>query len=183
MTFVSGRRGSGDQDWSHPETRRAAVMPEPYMRAADTDREAVVRRLGEHMSAGRLTLAEYEERSGRAYAAKTYAELAELTTDLPSPASARPASGPVPAARPRSSYAGNCGSGPWASAGWRRAAWGSWFTTALIVLAIWLFTSIASGGLLYFWPIWVIGPWGAVLLAQSLGGGPRSGRDRRRLRR
>jgi len=26
---------------------------------------------------------------------------------------------------------------------------------------------------IYFWPIWVIGPWGAVLLAQTLTGGAR----------
>ena len=25
--------------------------------------------------------------------------------------------------------------------------------------------------LLYFWPVWVIGPWGAVLLAQAITGG------------
>jgi Domain of unknown function (DUF1707) len=151
-------------------------MPDPQMRAADTDREAVVRRLGEHMSTGRLTLEEYEERSAAAYAAKTYGDLAKLTTDLPSPAHVRPA---APTARSHASYAGSCGAGPWA--GSRRSAWSSWATTAIVVLSIWLVTSIASGGLLYFWPFWVIGPWGAVLLVQTLGGGP--GRSRRRLRR
>jgi hypothetical protein len=49
--------------------------------------------------------------------------------------------------------------------------WAPWLTTALIVIAIWLATSIASGGGIYFWPIWVILPWGAVLLARTLGGG------------
>ena len=147
-------------------------MPEPQMRAADTDRNAVARRLGEHMAAGRLTVAEYEERMARTYAARTYGELAELTADLPA---ARPA---APAAQPRPAQSHACGpwawAGPWAGSSWRRAAWGSWFTTALIVTTIWLITSIASGGPIYFWPVWVIGPWGAVLLAQTLGRGPGS---------
>jgi hypothetical protein len=163
-------------------------MPEPYMRAADTDREAVVRRLGEHMAAGRLTLAEYEERTGRAYAAKTFGELAELTTDLPAPAGVRATAATSPVTYSRPAHSGGCGAGPWGygfwgGAGRRGAAWAGWFSTSLLVLAIWLFTSIASGGLLPFWPIWVIGPWGAVLLAQTLSGGPRNHRDRRRLRR
>jgi hypothetical protein len=54
--------------------------------------------------------------------------------------------------------------------------WGSWLTTALIVTTIWLITSLSAGALLFFWPIWVIGPWGAVLLAQTLSGGGRSRR-------
>jgi hypothetical protein len=41
-------------------------------------------------------------------------------------------------------------------------------------------TSLASGDWIYPWPIWVIGPWGAVLLARTLTGSPGTGRDRRR---
>ena len=143
-------------------------MPDPQMRAADTDRDAVAHRLGEHMTAGRLTVAEYEDRVARAYAAKTYGDLAELTRDLPS---GRPADRPAP--RPVAS--GPCGQAPWGWSGtpWRRAVWGSWLSTAIIVTTIWLITSLSTGALLYFWPIWVIGPWGAVLLAQTLGGGGR----------
>ncbi|WP_448626215.1 DUF1707 SHOCT-like domain-containing protein [Geodermatophilus sp. URMC 64] len=148
-------------------------MPQPQMRAADVDREAVARRLGEHMAAGRLTPPEYEDRVARAYAAKTYGELDELTADLPA---TRPST-PVP--QPRPAYSGP-GGPAWGAVSWsrgaRRAAWGSWFTTALIVVTIWAITSIASGGLVYFWPVWVIGPWGAVLLAQTLTG-PRPHRD------
>ncbi len=40
-------------------------MPEPHLRAADADRAAVATVLGEHMSAGRLTLDEYDERLAR----------------------------------------------------------------------------------------------------------------------
>ena len=58
-------------------------MPESHLRAGDTDREAVAAALGTHMAAGRLTLAEYDERLAQAYAARTFGELAELTADLP----------------------------------------------------------------------------------------------------
>jgi hypothetical protein len=152
-------------------------MPDPQMRAADTDRDAVAHRLGEHMTAGRLTVAEYEDRVARAYDAKTYGELAELTSDLPS---SRPATRPAP----QPAATGPCGPSPWGGA-WsagpsRRAVWGSWLSTALIVTTIWLITCLSAGAFLYFWPIWVIGPWGAVLLAQTLSGG--GGRSRRRHR-
>ena len=52
-------------------------------------------------------------------------------------------------------------------------AWRSWASTAAIVLTIWAVTSLANWEFLYFWPIWVIGPWGAVLLARTLTGGNR----------
>jgi hypothetical protein len=83
------------------------AMPEPHLRAADTDRAAVATALGEHMSAGRLTLAEYDERVTNAYAAKTFGDLAALTADLPP--TGRPHI-PAPAARPVTSGP-TCGPG------------------------------------------------------------------------
>ncbi|MFG1952607.1 DUF1707 domain-containing protein [Micromonospora sp. NPDC048830] len=53
------------------------------LRVSDRDREAVVARLGAAASEGRLTLAELGDRSGQAYAAKTYRELEALVADLP----------------------------------------------------------------------------------------------------
>lgn len=67
----------------HVESVTPAVRPDPDVRASDAERNAVVDLLSEHASAGRLTLAELEERVGLAYAARTRAELAELTRDLP----------------------------------------------------------------------------------------------------
>jgi hypothetical protein len=139
-------------------------LPEPHLRAADADRAALATVLGEHMAAGRLTVAEYEERLAHAYAARTYGELAALTADLPG--------GAVPAAASGSSVARREDrparwGGDWGEAdAW---AWRSWASTAAIVLAIWAITSLATWQLLYFWPIWVIGPWGVVLLIQSFG--------------
>ena len=35
-------------------------------------------------------------------------------------------------------------------------------------LAIWGIVSLATGVMIYSWPIWVIGPWGVVLLGRTL---------------
>ncbi|GAB3353310.1 DUF1707 SHOCT-like domain-containing protein [Modestobacter lapidis] len=159
-------------------------MPEPHLRASDADRAAVAEVLGAHMSAGRLTVAEYDERLTRAYAARTYGQLGELTSDLPATApsaAVRPA-GPSGAHDPgrtpvQSGTHGTSSCSPWHGGGGLRAAWASWATTAAIVISIWLFTSVASTEWIYPWPIWVIGPWGAVLLFQSLPLGGTSGRE------
>ncbi len=56
------------------------------LRAADRDREEVVGLLREHYAQGRLTMEEFDERSTRAYKAKTMGELSPLTEDLPAAA-------------------------------------------------------------------------------------------------
>lgn len=55
------------------------------MRIGDADRETALTALGEHLSAGRIDVDEYGERSAKVTAAKTRGELAELFTDLPAP--------------------------------------------------------------------------------------------------
>jgi hypothetical protein len=52
-------------------------------RASDAERHAVVRRLERALRDGRLTVAEFDERSRAAYAAQTVSELKQLTEDLP----------------------------------------------------------------------------------------------------
>lgn len=153
-------------------------MPDPQLRAADADREAVAAALGRALSEGRLGVDEYEERLAKAYAARTYGDLGGLTADLPGATPTRHASVPEPAraAQP----AGACGPVPWLRG--VRAVWAPWITTALIVTTIWLASSPGRGRFDYFWPIWVIGPWGAVLLARTITGAPprsRRPRDRR----
>jgi hypothetical protein len=67
------------------------------MRASDADRHRVVDALQRHTEAGRLSLDEFTERVDSAYAARTLAELAAVTRDLPaesaSATSAAPDSG------------------------------------------------------------------------------------------
>jgi DUF1707 SHOCT-like domain len=72
------------------------------MRASDSDRDAVVSDLSEHFQAGRLTAEEFDQRTGRALAARTWGELRDLLADLPAarPAPQAPAA-ESPGARPR----------------------------------------------------------------------------------
>jgi len=51
----------------------------------DAEREDAVRALGEHMSAGRLDLEEYGERTARVATTKTRGDLLDLFSDLPEP--------------------------------------------------------------------------------------------------
>ena len=74
------------------------VRMNPAMRAASADRERAVDVLKAGFAEGRLTQDEYNDRMGRAYAARTYGELTALTADLP--AGAMPAVWPVPVYQP-----------------------------------------------------------------------------------
>jgi Domain of unknown function (DUF1707) len=141
------------------------------MRASDADRQGVADQLRRALDEGRLDLHEYDERLQRAYAAKTYADLGSLLADLPgtvSPDRARVAAAPPPPAAPASGRSSGASAG--AGRGWLAAAWGSYLKVVAVTTAIWLVTSVASGDLGYFWPIWVAGPWGAVLLVSTIGG-------------
>ncbi|MDQ7803826.1 DUF1707 domain-containing protein [Amycolatopsis sp. A133] len=82
-------------------------VPSPQLRISDQNRESALSALGEHMTAGRIDINEYGERSARITAAKTRGELGEIFADLPAPhpryddapqpvAAAEPAAAPVP---------------------------------------------------------------------------------------
>jgi hypothetical protein len=123
------------------------------IRASDRERETVVALLSDHTAAGRLTLAEFEERVGQAAAARTLADLDHLLADLPA--------APAPRVEPDRPH------------GRRFERWRPWLHTAIICLAIWAVTSLLAGGVIYFWPFWVIVPWGVVLLAGGWTSSPR----------
>jgi hypothetical protein len=54
-----------------------------HLRASHADREQVIETLKAAFVQGRLTKDELDARAGQAFAARTYAELAALTADLP----------------------------------------------------------------------------------------------------
>ncbi|WP_410607681.1 DUF1707 domain-containing protein [Amycolatopsis sp. lyj-109] len=60
-------------------------VPSPQLRISDQNRESALSALGEHMTAGRIDIDEYGERSARITAAKTRGELSEIFADLPAP--------------------------------------------------------------------------------------------------
>jgi hypothetical protein len=58
-------------------------MTDRPIRASDKERDSVVDVLRDAYTDGRLTLEEFDERTSAAYASKTWADLRELTADLP----------------------------------------------------------------------------------------------------
>lgn len=136
--------------------------PDPSLRAADADRDAVADRLRTAHAEGRLTVEEFGERLDAAFAARTMGELAGLTADLPAERARVARTGdeadPSPAVVPAAHWAG------------LRAGWGAWATAVLVTSAIWLIVTVSDGDVRFFWPIWVAGPWGAVLVARTVFG-------------
>ena len=94
------------------------IAGQSRFRASHADREQVVGALQAAFVQGRLTAAELDERVGQALAARTYADLAALTADLPAGPERAPAPvptpPPVPVRRPPSpaaSFAVKAGAG------------------------------------------------------------------------
>ncbi|MFI9007229.1 DUF1707 domain-containing protein [Actinosynnema sp. NPDC053489] len=129
-------------------------MNESFVRAADNDRAAVAHELARAHAEGRLTPAEFDERTRAVYQARTYAELSALTADLPRDA--------PPPARHRSNPL-------------LKVLTGAWFAASAINFLIWGVISLSLGEVLHPWWVWVAGPWGLVLL---LGHQARFGRSR-----
>jgi hypothetical protein len=40
-----------------------------------------------------------------------------------------------------------------------------WAAAVLVNVVVWAVVSLSAQEWIYFWPVWVAGPWGAVLLA------------------
>ena len=82
------------------------------LRAGHADREQVIETLKTAFADGRLTRDEFGTRAGQALTARTYADLAALTADLPpGSAVARPARRPAPGRRRRPLARAAAGSG------------------------------------------------------------------------
>jgi hypothetical protein len=167
------------------------MLTRPGMRASDVDREAAVALLKDHHAEGRLTLDEFDERIGAAYAAVTLGELARLISDLPPPIRleydvALLRGQPVPAIPPPApSPPRPADPAPWPAEAFRPPArsrprrepvngrailhglWTALFAVTGVNTAIWFLVLITHGPV-YFWPIWVFGPAGAVLGAAEL---------------
>jgi hypothetical protein len=57
-----------------------------------------------------------------------------------------------------------------ATARWLGSIWSDWARLVMITSVIWAVISVASGELQYYWPVWVGGPLGVILILQSIGG-------------
>ncbi|KAA2251222.1 DUF1707 domain-containing protein [Solihabitans fulvus] len=155
-------------------------FPSPDIRIGDTEREQALTALGEHMSAGRLDIDEYGDRTAKVAAARTRRELVEVFTDLPDPrpsfAPAAPAAPPPP--RPAAPVAQPAASNvpdfrnrtdiQRATAGVVSASW---------LICILLVAVVHLPGQLFILPI------ALSIMMGSIWGNRGNGRDRRRNRR
>jgi hypothetical protein len=128
----------------HRDRERAPVartIKADDKRASDAERDRVVDTLREHAAEGRLTVEELDERSAAALAARTRADLAGLTSDLPR------------ARRPRA---------PGAAQREFRDHLRSYLAVMALLVAIWALT-----GMGYFWPIWPALGWGIGVFSHA----------------
>ncbi|HVB41215.1 MAG TPA: DUF1707 domain-containing protein [Streptosporangiaceae bacterium] len=101
-----------------------ATEPRPSsLRIGDAEREAAAASLREHYAHGRLGIDEFQQRLDAVYAAKTDADIARITSDLPL------------LAPPGTGYPASSGPGPGQR---RRFAVAPWATVALALLVIFL---------------------------------------------
>jgi Domain of unknown function (DUF1707) len=144
------------------------------MRASDADRQEVVDRLRTALDEGRLKMDEYLDRMGLASEAVTYGDLVPLYADLPESTSVARRE---PAAAPSAQSA--CAEAPPPAAASRhgfaglptplKVLWTIWGAVVAVNVVIWALVSATTAQLIYPWPVWVAGPWGAILLAVSVG--------------
>ncbi len=120
------------------------------MRAADADRDVVLRALGEAYAEGRLDAAEFDERSTAVQKARTLGELPAFLADLVPPSNVAPYPvvpySAIPAPRPEQVEAE-------AVAKWersRREALTTWVTVSMICWVVWAATTGFGG---FPWPM------------------------------
>ena len=148
--------------------RRGAMDDRQKMRASDADRQRVIERLRTALDEGRLKMDEYIDRMGKASEAVTYGDLAPLYADLPEVgAMARPDQRPVAPAAPQPAPPVVTSRGGLPTP--LKVLWTIWGAAVLVNLVIWFLVSVTAHHAVYLWPMWVAGPWGAVLLAVSVG--------------
>ncbi|MGQ0837356.1 DUF1707 SHOCT-like domain-containing protein [Actinokineospora sp.] len=114
------------------------------LRIGDVEREAALRALGEHMSAGRLDIEEYGDRTAQVTTAKTRGELVALFGDLPEPRPKFGTPAPVPVV-----------AAPQRAVGWEQRPVAQRVYAALVpisaIVAVVLFLSVFR-----FWPVFLL---------------------------
>jgi len=144
------------------------------LRAADVDRQFVADRLKSALDEGRLTLSEYDERLRDVYASKTYGDLDQVLADLPGfvPVEhSQVVPAPSMTTYPTDAVRQELAARPFRGVPrWLVAVWSAWLVAVSVNIVIWLLVSVSGAHFVYFWPMWVAGPWGAVLLATTVTG-------------
>lgn len=124
--------------------RISVMSPDPNIRASNDQRAEASSELRKHKNAGRLAESEYKARVARVEQAGTIGEINAVFADLPQSTAKKKRN--------------------------KGSDWRLWAAVCLITWAIWAVDVATSKGhpLDGFWPLWVMVPWGAVILAQSI---------------
>lgn len=133
---------------------------DPDLRAGDEDRDRTITLIREAYAEGRLDHEEFTTRMTTAQQSRTYGELAALVRDLP-------VEPPTPVVMPTPASAPAVSSDDEEAQNLRKG-WAAWAGVSVLVNVIWFGTWISEGSPTYYWPIWVMGPWGAAMLIGTL---------------
>ena len=136
------------------------MATDPDLRAGDEDRDRTITLIREAYAEGRLTNDEFTARMTAAQQSRTFGELAALVSDLPVEPPA-PVAAPAPASTPAVPSSDEEEQS-------LRKGWAAWAGVSVLVNVIWFGTWISEGSPSYYWPIWVMGPWGAAMLIGTL---------------
>ncbi|RBQ22091.1 hypothetical protein DP939_05395 [Spongiactinospora rosea] len=137
----------------------------PEMRASDSDRDRIAGMLREHYAQGRLSVEEFDERLERLYASKTYGELQVITADLPDIDMRSYTAG-----RELEKQAKQADKKAQKEKDSLRGAWAGWAAVSGVNWVIWFIISLTGEGGVYPWPLWIMGPWGVILLVNTVFG-------------
>jgi hypothetical protein len=83
--YADGNSGWGSEPtgFTNPGPTPPAPTQPPDLRVSDQERDSVAQTLNQHFEAGRLDVAEFGERTGRALNARTRSDFSGLLSDLP----------------------------------------------------------------------------------------------------
>ncbi|MFI6519036.1 DUF1707 domain-containing protein [Spirillospora sp. NPDC050679] len=140
-----------------PAPGAAPAVPPGMLRASDADRNTAIEQLGDALAEGALDTPEYNRRLEQAVTATTLGQLTTLTADLPVSRAAL-----TKAENARKAAKAQADKREW------RNEWGYWGGGALIMTAIWAINCVREHDLTFFWPVWPLGIWGAILLSYAL---------------
>ena len=162
--------GGGSLPEPVPSRPPAAYVARRELRVSDAERQAVVDELRTHFGAGRLDLAEFEERTRAALESRVRGDLHPLLDDLPELTPPAPVSGPPIRPKPVRPHS------LLATADFRVHLY-LWVALNAFLVLVWL----ATGGDGGFWPIWPLigtafplGVHAAVRLGTAPPGEPRT---------
>jgi len=141
-------------------------MDDVDLRISDADRERIGEVLREAHGEGRIEVTELQRRLDSVWQARTYRDVQPLVADLPRPG--RPQQAPVNATSGSPHTPAPRSTGRRVAQTVLRTGWAIWAFVVMVNVVVWGAAALTSDVLPVFWPVWVAGPWGSVLLAGTL---------------